>query len=156
MKIFEKVRLRPTQLRTVAQRRLGDAEALRKTQQNARANGAIYLGGFVIECLLKAKLLERFTWLQSSGSPDKRSKDDRYLWSLCYRSHELDEILARLPEITMKLSRLEQGESNRLTQSLKSICGQWTIYARYSPYTADIDDAGVFLSQVQELKTWLA
>ena len=72
MRIFQKVRLRPTQLRTVANRRFGDAEALRETGQNARANGVMYLGGFVIECLLKAQLLERFRWLQSAGSPQGR------------------------------------------------------------------------------------
>jgi hypothetical protein len=153
--IFKKIRLRPTQLRTVAERRFDDAEALRKTGQNARANGAMYLGGFVIECLLKAKLLERYRWLQSTASPDDRSKADQRLWSLCYRLHELDEILDKLPEITEKLSRTEGGRSNRLVQSLKSICGQWTVFARYSPYTADMDDARTFLDQVKELKPWL-
>ncbi len=43
--IFQKIKLRPTQLRTVAQRRFEDAECLRKTGVNARANGAMYLGG---------------------------------------------------------------------------------------------------------------
>lgn len=155
MVIFKKVRLRPSQLRTVANRRLDDANALRKTGENARANGAMYLGGFVVECLLKAGLLERFPWLQSAGPGEKRSKDDQQLWSLCYRSHDLDEILARLPDIADKLSRLEQRESSRLAQSLKSICGEWTIYARYSPYNADIDDARTFLDQIEELKPWL-
>jgi hypothetical protein len=156
MRIFDKVRLRPSQLRTVADRRFGDAEALRKTKDNARANGAIYLGGFVIECLLKAKLLERFNWLQSAGSPDGRSKQEQRLWSLCYRRHDLDEVLAELPEITQRLSRLEQQGSSRFSQSLKGICSQWTVFARYSPYNADIDDARKFLKQVEELKPWLS
>jgi len=155
MTIFTKVRLRPAQLRTVADRRFDDAEALRKTGQNARANGAIYLGGFVLECLLKAKLLERFSWLQSAGSPEGRGKADGRLWSLCYRSHDLDEILERLPEIIDKLSRVEGRQSSRLIQSLKSMCAQWTIFARYSPYSADIDDARDFLDQIKELKSWL-
>ena len=156
LRIFKKVRLRPAQLRTVSHRRFDDADALRDTKENARANGAIYLGGFVIECLLKARLLERFPWLQSAGSPEGRPKEDQYLWSLCYRSHDLDEILAKIPEITERLSRLEQRESGRLSQSLKSICGQWTIYARYSPYNADIDDARKFLDEIEEIKPWLA
>ena len=93
--------MRPTQLRTVADRRFDDANALRRTGQNARANGAMYLGGFVIECLLKAQLLERSGWLQTARSPEGRNKEDRHLWSLCFRSHDLDEILARLPEIEL-------------------------------------------------------
>lgn len=155
MTIFERIRLRPTQLRTVADRRFDDALALWRTGQNARANGALYLGGFVIECLLKAKLLERFHWLQSAGSPEGRSREDQQLWSLCYRSHNLGDILAHLPTVVARIGRLEQRESSRLMQSLKSVCGQWTIFARYSPYTADIDDARSFLGQVEELKTWL-
>ncbi len=155
MTIFRKVRLRPAQLRTVADRRFDDADALRQTGCNARANGAMYLGGFVIECLLKARLLERFRWLQSAGSPEGRGKEDQHLWLLCYRSHDLDEILAKLPEIVERLSRMEQRESSRLIQSLKSLCAQWTIYARYSPYNADIDDARKFLGQIEELKSWL-
>ena len=91
MNIFQKVRLHPTQLRTVADRRFADADVLRKTGKNTRANGSMYLGGFVIECLLKAMLLERYPWLQTAGSPQVRGKDDQYLWSLCYRSHDLDE-----------------------------------------------------------------
>jgi hypothetical protein len=155
MIIFKKVRLRPTQLRTVADRRFDDAEALRKTDQNARANGAMYLGGFVLECLLKARLLERFPWLQNAGSAEGRSISDKRLWSLCYRSHDLDEILDKIPEVIDKLTRMEGRESGRLVQSLKSVCGQWTIFARYSPYTADIDDAQTFLEQIKELKSWL-
>jgi hypothetical protein len=153
--IFSKIRLRPTQLRTVADRRFDDAEALRKTGQNARANGAMYLGGFVLECLLKARLLERFPWLQSAGSAEGRSKADQHLWSLCYRSHDLDEILDKIPEVIDKLTRMEGRQSSHLVRSLKSICGQWTIFARYSPYTADIDDARTFLDQIKELKSWL-
>lgn len=70
MTIFDRLRLRPSQLRTVVDRRFDDAETLRRTGENARANGAIYLGGFVIECLLKAKLLEEFPWLGGTRRPD--------------------------------------------------------------------------------------
>jgi hypothetical protein len=155
MRIFLKVRLRPTQFRTVADRRFDDANTLRQTGKNARANGAIYLGGFVVECLLKAKLLEKFAWLQNAGSAEGRPKDDRYLWSLCYRLHDLDAILGKLPEIEQRLSSMEQRGSTRVLQSLKSICATWTIFARYSPYSADIDDAQAFLDQIEEFKPWL-
>ena len=118
MTIFKRIRLRPSQLRTVADRRFDDAQALRGTGENARANGAMYLGGFVVECLLKAKLMERFPWLQGARSPQGRTKADQHLWSLCYRSHDLDEILAKLPDVIDKLSQVEGRESNRLIQSL--------------------------------------
>ena len=154
--IFAKCRFRPTQIREVAKRRFGDAIALRRTRDNERANGAMYLGGYVIECLLKAKLMDRFPWLQKASSSQGRSRWECRLWSLCYRWHDLDELLAMLPNVTTKLSQLDQRGSGRLVQSLKSICAQWTVHVRYSPYSATMRQAKEFLDQVKELKRWLA
>jgi hypothetical protein len=122
---------------------------------NKHANGAMYLGGFVFECLLKARLMECYPWLQSAGSAEGRTRDESYLWSLCYRSHDLDEILARLPEIRKRLSEFDQRTSQRLWQNLTNICGTWTIYARYSPESATMQEAEVFLESVKDLKKWL-
>lgn len=155
MNILAKARLRPEQYRTVADSRFEDAEALRQTGRNARANGAMYLGGFAVECLLKAKLIERFPWLRNAGSPEGRTSADRRIWSLCYRSHDLEEILANLPDVEDRLSELGQRECNRLRQSLRSVCARWTVHARYSPHTSTIAEATEFLDQVKELKSWL-
>src|SRR6266853_3568211 len=102
--IFDKVKLSPAQLRTVAQRRFDDADYLRKSGDNARANGVFYLGGFVIECLLKAKLLELRPSMQRAVSTETMSEKDRRLWSLIFRSHDLGEMLARVPALEMKLA----------------------------------------------------
>ena len=153
--IFTKLRLRPSQMRTVAQRRFADAEYLCDSEENERANGAMYLAGFAIECLLKAKLFERHKWLQSSQLPHDLSPADREVWSLCYRSHDLDEILARLPELTSRLSKLPRESPGSLLQSLKLVCGSWTIFARYSPHSATIHEASQFLGRVKGLKEWL-
>jgi hypothetical protein len=125
-------------MRTVAERRFADAEYLCGSDQNERANGAMYLAGFVIECLLKAKLFERYKWLASAGSFQELSTTDREIWSLCFRSHGLDEILAHLPELTLRLSKLPREAPGHLLKSLKNICGSWTIFARYSPHSATI------------------
>ena len=154
-RIFERARLRPTQLRTVAQPRFGDASCLRNSRDNERANGGMYLGGFVIECLLKAKLLEASPCLQSAGHPDAGPRSERHRWSLCYRSHDLDVILAELPDLQDRLALLEQRGQARVLQSLRSICAQWTIFARYSPRMAMMSEAGDFLDRVEELKEWL-
>ena len=149
--IFKRMRLRPAQLRTVADRRFDDARYLCNSGLNARANGAIYLCGFVIECLLKAKLLEKFRWLQSTGAPERLQEREKRVWSLCYRSHDLAEILEHLPETARHLAMRQE----RLADSLRSLCAQWTIFARYSPHTADITEASLFVSRVKELKPWL-
>ena len=150
--IFDKAKLTQRQLRTVADRRFADAEALRKTNRNRHANGAMYLGGFVIECLLKAKLLEKYTWLRTVRAPDGRPRREQRLWSLVYRLHSLDEILGWLPEITQRLVAAGQG---RLVQNLKNICSRWTVFARYSPKTGEMSEARKFLDQIRELKTCL-
>jgi hypothetical protein len=84
-----------------------------------------------------------------------RSPRENRLYGLYYHSHRLDEILAEVPSVTAGLSRLGRDQSTRLTQSLRSICAQWTIYARYSPKTAQMDEASDFLDQIEELKPWL-
>jgi hypothetical protein len=154
-RIFDRVKLTPRQLRTVADRRFADAEALRRTGKNERANGVMYLSGFVVECLLKAKLLSEFPWLQSSGSPQGRPADEQRLWSLCYRSHDLEEILERLPKLTKTLEEIEPAGSPILLRGLQSICSHWTIFARYSPASAMMSEAVEFLTTVKELKEWL-
>src|SRR5436309_292518 len=101
--IFSKLRLTPGQLRAVSERRFGDARCLLASKKPERANGAIYMAGFVIECLLKAILLERHPNLQKPLDPAKLSVSDREVFGLLYR-HELDEMLAFLPELEKKLS----------------------------------------------------
>jgi deoxyadenosine/deoxycytidine kinase len=67
----------------------------------------------------------------------------------------LDEILGRIPEARRRLEDLEQRTSQRLIQHLQSVCAQWTVYARYSPEMATIQDADDFLDKVEELRKWL-
>jgi hypothetical protein len=155
-KIFAKSRLRPSQMRTVARRRFADAEYLCKSGDNERANGSMYLAGFVIECLLKAKLFERYKWLQSTRSPAAMAAADHEVWSLCYRSHDLDELLAHLPDLANRLSKLPRDAPGAVLNSVKRVCGSWTIFARYSPHSATIHEAEDFLARVKEIKECLS
>jgi hypothetical protein len=136
----------------VADRRYADAVALRDTEVNERANGAMYLGGFVVECLLKAAMLEEHPWLQNGSPPSGRSKAEQRIWSLCYRAHDLDEILNHLPRLQRRLAG-RTGERSVLN-SLKAICGQWTVFARYSPRSAKMSEAKEFLESVKEIRQW--
>lgn len=155
--IFEKIRLGPSQLRTVANRRFDDANALRKTGRNARANGAMYLAGFVVECLLKAKLIEKHAWLQHPFNVQSRAKPDQRAYDLCYRRHDLAALLEHLPELKQRL--LEWGRNRSagsgVIDSLRSVVGQWTIFARYSTRVATMHEAATFIEQVKEVKEWL-
>jgi hypothetical protein len=119
--IFERIRLKPNQLRTVADRRFDDADYLRKSRENKHANGVYYLGGFVLECRLKAAVLERFPWLQHPSNQQRWSPSDHHLYTLCYRQHDLERLVELLPDLREKL--WEADASGRLDRSLVSLCG---------------------------------
>ena len=101
--IFEKqAALRPSAMRTVADRRFGDAEVLRKTNDNARANGVAYLVGFVVEILLKAKLVEKYPVI--AKLPQHAVRDEqRDIWLLIWKRHDLEEMLSRMRELESSL-----------------------------------------------------
>src|SRR5215204_6012783 len=151
--IFEKQGpLSHRQLVTVAQRRFEDAEALCNTEKNARANGAQYLSGFVVEILLKAQLILRNSAVASRRSQQGMSADERETWSLIFRSHDLTEMLARLPNLKKKVENYGNRTGKPLLEALIEICSTWTIYARYSTMTAKMHDARKLLERVRELK----
>ena len=153
--IFDRQRLTPRQLQAVAERRFRDAMCLLDSEDNERMNGAIYLAGFAIECLLKAQLLLAHPWLQTAPSPAGRSREEQRIWNLCYRSHDLDLILRRLPRLRRKLEIAERRRHYGLLDMLESICSQWTIFARYSPKMASRSEARRTVRQVRDLKEWL-
>lgn len=157
--IRDRVWLRPSQLRTVAERRYDDAEFLRKQAKgdNARANAVMYLGGFVIECLLKAKLMEEQPWLQSARDPAKLTKEQKETWELCYRKHDLGAILEHLPQLTSRLAAEDRraGRSRGFLQILKMLGATWTIQVRYSPHQESMEVASQFMERIKEVKECL-
>ena len=151
--IFGKRRLTPGQLRSVAEYRFGDAMCLFESEQPVLATGAMYMGSFVIECLLQALLLERHSNLQSPVDPARLSESDREVFRLLYASHELDAMLMFPPEVELKVRSLSHGEAT--WERFQTVCEQWTVYARYSPKLAKRDEAQQFLDTVGEVKQWL-
>ncbi len=148
--VFAKQRLTPARARTVSDRRRADANALQALKQNRHANGAMYLGGIAVELLLKALLLEAHPWLQKSATAGLDGRQRR-LRDVCYRWHDLEAVLERLPELAERL----QGVNPRLLQSLKKLCAEWTIHVRYSTYQATHAESAAFLDRLKELVTWL-
>ena len=152
--IFAKRRLYAGQLRAVAERRFADAECLLASGDPERANGAIYMAGFVIECLLKALLLERHPNLSKPVDPAKLSDSDREIFGYLY-GHDLDEMLGALPELGTKLSVVSTPHGSRVWPEFRTLCEHWTVYARYSPVSAKMTEAKNFLNTVKEVKKWL-
>ena len=148
--VFARQRLTPRQARTVADRRRADAGALQGLRQNRYANGAMYLAGIAVELLLKALLLEKYPWLQRNVAA-ALDRQQRNLRDVCYRWHDLEAVLERLPDLA---ARLEAADP-RLLQGLKKLCAEWTIHIRYSTYQATHAESAAFLDRLRELVPWL-
>ncbi|MCX7048301.1 MAG: hypothetical protein NTX50_22800 [Candidatus Sumerlaeota bacterium] len=146
--------MNPQQARSVAYLRFGDSKALCNTRSNERANGAIYLAGLCIECLLKAKLLEKHRWLQG-GRKECLTRNEARLWQLCYARHDLEGLIAEMPELIKHLQEASLGKHGDLSQRLKDICDNWTIYARYSPVQTTSQEANDLYDIVKEIRTCL-
>jgi glutathionylspermidine synthase len=137
--------LRPSTMATVAERRLDDAQALSDTGRNAHANGVAYLAGFVIEILLKARLVANFPATEVLDA-------ERKIWSLIWKSHDLEGMLEMMPELEAALEKQAERSGVDYLRHLKSICAAWTIQARYSPATIRMTEARALLDQVREVK----
>ena len=148
--IFNRIRLTPGQLRIVAARRLEDARYLLAVGHNRHTNGAMYLAGFTLECLLKAMLLEKHPEARHDLDPqDRRTKRIR---SLLF-SHDLVAIAAELPDLSDRLVKVDPPGG--LRDRFENLCQRWNIFARYSPSMATIAEALTFVSQIKELAPWL-
>lgn len=114
----------------------------------------MYMAGFAIECLLKALLLERHPNLAGNVDPAQLSKSDREVYQLLY-THQLDDMLAFLPEIEKKLAGVKTKSGRPAWREFVSICEEWTVYARYAPQSAKPDRAQAYIEAVAEVKKWL-
>jgi hypothetical protein len=151
--IFAKqVELVPSTMATVADRRFDDAVALCETGDNARAAGAMYLAGFVLEILLKANLVRMYAAIAKKRPHALVDGSERAVWSLIWRSHQLDEMLAAMPTLAAAVEKSGQRAGERYLDWLKGICGVWSIHARYSSRGTTIAEAQRMLDRVRKLK----
>ena len=150
--IFERLpRLTSRQLVTVAERRFDDAEALCDTERNKHANGVQYLGGFVVELLLKGQLVRQFESTSRARRSDSMSPRERRIWNLFF-SHDLTEILNWMPEVEALIAKKGERDGRPYQSNLRKICHTWTVYARYSPQSSNIREARDWLERIRELK----
>ncbi len=149
MSVFDRPNLAPADARRVAAWRWADAEYLARSPLPVHTNGAMYFAGLHIELLMKALLLEKHSWL--SGLPGGGSPTNRRLFDLVYRYHDLEGLLAELPEVFDRIERFSQRDPATLQRMLKQVCGEWTIHVRYAKTLAGPEEAAEFLARVKEL-----
>jgi hypothetical protein len=153
--IFEKEqRLKSSAMATVAERRYHDAAALRDTKENARANGVAYFAGFVIEILLKARLVEKYPAIARKRHHEV-GESERKIWSLIWRQHDLEEMLFQMPELEAALKVRGERDGKDHLANLKKVCATWTIHARYSPRSMLMDEASDWLDRIGSIKELL-
>jgi hypothetical protein len=119
-------RLKSSTMRTVAERRYDDAHALRRTEENARANGVAYLAGFVVEILLKAKLVDKYPTIAKMPQHEV-SDDEREVWSLIWKRHDLEDMLSHLSQLEASIKKKGERDGYDYHGNLKKICATWTI-----------------------------
>ena len=113
-----------------AYERLRDARVLAR-RENKRYTGAVYLGGYVIECLLKAAICVE---QRTERLPAK------------YRTHELEALLeATGYRLTM---------TTEIASKFRIIVG-WNVMLRYQGRQYKAQDARTFLANVEVIRQWL-
>jgi hypothetical protein len=113
-----------------AYERLRDARVLAR-RENKRYTGAVYLGGYVIECLLKAAICVE---QRTERLPAK------------YQTHELDVLLETTGYRPMM--------TPELAAKFRTILG-WNVRLRYQGRQYQASDAHTFLANVEVIRQWL-
>lgn len=153
--IFERqALLKPSTMVTVAERRFDDAVALQATGQNARANGVAYLCGFVVEILLKARLVAKFPAIARKRQHEVEDAE-REVWRLIWTQHDLEGMLSQMGELEAALKLRGERDGRDHLAELKKITASWTIQARYSSRQMLMHEASAFLDRVRTLKDLL-
>jgi hypothetical protein len=102
----------------------------------ARWAGAVYMAGYVVECLLKAIALTR-------GSSIQVSREDRH--------HDLD----RLVDAARLRRDLERPEARAVAESLGLLVAVWDVSMRYGTIPVNQERAIQVLSDVERIRRWL-
>lgn len=113
-----------------ANERLRDAKVLDK-RENKRYTGAVYLGGYVLECLLKAAIC---TVQGTVRLPAK------------YLTHELNELL----DATGYRSTLPREIARKFADVTF-----WNVRLRYQGKRYNADEARRFLKNIEEIRQWI-
>jgi len=126
----------PGNLRKLARARLTDARALLEAK---RYDGAVYMGGYVVEIALKARICRTLRW---AGFPETRSE---FQSLATFKTHDLD--------ILLSLSGREQRvKTNHLAEW--SAVATWDPEVRYRlPGTAKKADVDLLLKAAKALLT---
>jgi len=117
---------RRTVLMHIAEKRRVDARVLLR---NKRYDGAVYLGGYVIECMLKGAICQ---FIGEERLPER------------YMTHELEWLCQQAALVIPP----------NLWHSWQEVAG-WDVHVRYSSYSVNAQDAREFIDAMEVIREWL-
>jgi HEPN domain-containing protein len=128
-----------------AKHRMADADALFIQE---RWRGSMYLAGYAVECLLKAKLMRKFRCYHLEDLEGQLRRRRLLTESQTVFTHQLEFLL----RWTGALDRLRRDGANRRTFN---IVNEWVPAWRYNPDLSNRDTADDFNSAVRRILTWI-
>jgi HEPN domain-containing protein len=124
---------RKAQLITKSDQLFADTRFLFKSKRHA---AALYLGGFVVECLLKAAVWKR--------------RHEKKIGQLLY-SHNLTALLEHNSGLAENIRRADAGAIYIQFVRLSN----WNVRFRYNPAPVAYKDAEDFMRRLSEVRAWL-
>ena len=125
--------------------RWDDAQALFKA---LRWRGAMYMAGYVIECLLKTKLMRIFDCRNLRELDEELQRRGAISAQATVFTHQL-EVLLRLTQ------RIDQLRQDQVHWRLFNIVNRWVPAWRYTSNLSNPEDAEDFLQAVDRLRQWI-
>lgn len=125
--------------------RLDDARALLNAD---RWRGAMYMAGYAVECMLKAKLMRMFDCRQLRELEEELQRRGLLSAAASVYSHQLGMLL-RLTQ------RMDQLRSDRAFWPQFNMVNRWVPAWRYSADLSNREDAQDFLDAVTRIVHWI-
>lgn len=122
-----------SQLKTKSDQWYDDCRFLFQSQRYA---ASLYLGGFVVECLLKCSL-----WVR---------RNEPVIRILLFTSHDLEGLLLA----NQGLDKQMRADASDVHERFVKLTG-WTVRFRYNPARPTFEDATQFMKNLQEVRAWL-
>lgn len=131
------------------------AKASRHRRQDAqilhdggRWRGSMYVAGYAIECLLKAKLMKQYGCFRLQDLEDELRRRGLMSERATVYTHELERLLAW----TQSMGRLQQNI--RLWRTF-NLVNRWLPAWRYDADVSNRDDSHAFLEAVDTILQWI-
>ncbi len=125
--------------------RLEDAKVLLNA---SRWRGAMYIGGYAVECLLKTKLMQIYDCKNLGELEDLLRQRSILSAHRTVFTHQLEDLLRLAPGY----NRLMQ---NRDVLSLFNKVNQWTPNWRYTSKQANRREATEFMTSIERFMHWI-